>query len=110
LIQSASGEWNRSEDGQTFERLEQDLGGMNTRSIVWPVRANDELRLRAARYIRLKDAVRIVEVRNDDRKTRKEFLERFLQSAVAGKERRERSGFNRTNCVDQSPAFASDAM
>ena len=55
-----------TEDGETFQWFEKNFCRVKELCLVRTVRAGVELRFRHARDVLLKDAIGIVEVRNDD--------------------------------------------
>src|SRR5260221_412952 len=82
------------ENGQTLQGTQEDLGGVEAGLFDRPVRAGNELCLRATRDVRLENFVRVVEIGDDDGETREILLKRWMKRAVACEETGQWSGFN----------------
>ena len=107
----AGGEWHECqsghgvgvEDGETFERLEEDFRGVASGGVVRPVRAGEELRFRPGGHVRLEESIGIVEVGNNHGEAG-EVLAPFLgEGATAREEARERTRLDGAHGVGESP-------
>jgi len=100
--QAQAGDGVGVKDGQAFERLEIDFGGVQAASVHGPVRSGDEIGAGAEGHIRPENAVRVVEIGDDDIESGEVADEFGGQPAAAGEKAGEVGGFNGLNPVDQA--------
>ena len=95
--------WNRIsiEDRKTRERLKKNFSRVDAISFIRPMGAGNELRFGNLSDVRLKDAVRIVQIRDDDRKGAEEISKGRIELAAPRKEARHRTRVDRMHGVHQ---------
>ena len=89
-------------DCQPFQRFEENFGRVQRSRFVRAMRSGDELRLGTTRHVRLKNCVRVVEIRNDQGEPGKIFLQRFIQNPALREEACQRAGFKGSNLIYQT--------
>src|SRR3954471_4309574 len=74
----------RGEDREAFERLEQRFGRVYLRAIIGTMRTGNELGLRAARHIGLKNSVGIIKIGDNYGEAAEELLQGCVQRPIPG--------------------------
>ena len=90
------------EDGEALEGLKIDFGGVESGGLVRPVRPRDKLRARAKAHVGLENAVRVVQIRQDQIELGEVLGEVFGQFAAAREEARQRARFDGLNPIHQA--------
>src|SRR5207249_2947306 len=95
-------DWVGIEDGQSLQRAQEDVCCVQTSLFIRAMGSGDELGLGTSPDIRLKNSVRVVEIRNNDGETGEVFLERLIQISNSGEEAGQWTGFDGADLIGQT--------